>query len=85
MVLFPNQVPSRLFRTDFPTRVLRVGVRISFVQEEQQELQCIPMTSAIYVLEDVSIHPDILIPPFLPGCMPILRQLLVRHNQVVEQ
>ena len=50
-----------LFRTVFPTRVLRVGVRIGFVQDERQEPQCTPMTSAIYVLEDVSIHPDILI------------------------
>ena len=49
------------FRNVFPTRALRVGVRISFVQEEQQDLQYDPMTSAIYVLEDVSIHPDILI------------------------
>ena len=49
------------FRRLFPTRVLRVGVRISFVQEEQRDPQCIPTTSAIYVLEDVSIHPDILI------------------------
>ena len=52
------------------------------------------MTSAIDVLEDVFIHLDILIwefqvafepSSFLPGCMPILRQLLVRDNQVVEQ
>ena len=62
--LFPNQVPSMLFRTVFLTRVLRVGVQISFVQEEQQDPQCIPMTAAIYVLEDVSIHPDILILEF---------------------
>ena len=46
------------------TGALRVGVRISFVQEEQQDLQCDPMTSAIHVLEDVSIHPDILISEF---------------------
>ena len=49
------------FRTVFPTRVLRVGVRTSFVQEEQQDPRWIPATSAIYVLDDVSIHPDILI------------------------
>ena len=61
---FPNQFPSMLFRTVFPTRVLRVGVHISFVQQEQQDPQCIPMTSAIYVLEDVSIDPDILILEF---------------------
>ena len=45
-----------------------------------------------FCLEDVSIHPDILVwefwivfehPPFLPGCSRKLRQLLVRHNQVV--
>ena len=66
---------------------------MGYVQEEQQDPQCIPMTSAIYVLEGVSIHPDILIwefkvvfvhPSFLPGCMLIRRQLLVRHNQAVE-
>ena len=34
---FPKQVPSMLFRTVFPTRALRVGVRTSFVQEEQQD------------------------------------------------
>ena len=47
------------FRRVFPTRVLRVGVRISFVQEEQRDLQCILMTSAIYVLEDVSMSNNI--------------------------
>ena len=31
-----------LFRTVFPTRALRVGVRINFVQDEQQDLQDIP-------------------------------------------
>ena len=41
-----------------------MGVRISFVQEGQQDPQCIPMTVVIYVLEDVSIHPDILILEF---------------------
>ena len=50
-----------LFQTVFPTRDLRVGVCTSFVQKEQLDPQCIPMTSAIFVLEDVSIHPDILI------------------------
>ena len=50
-----------LLRIVFPTRVMRVGVRISFLQEEQQDPQCIPTTSAIYVLEDVSTHPDILV------------------------
>ena len=54
-----------LFRTVFPTRALRVGVRLSFVEEEQQDLQYYPMTSAIHVLEDVSIHPNILIWEFL--------------------
>ena len=54
-----------LFRIVFPTRVLRVGVRTNFVQEEQQDPQCIPTTSAIYVLEDVSTHLDILIWEFL--------------------
>ena len=42
LVLFPIQVPSMLFRTVFPTRALRVGVRINFVQDEQQDLQDIP-------------------------------------------
>ena len=82
-----------IFRTVSPTRVLRVGVCINSVQEEQQDLQCILTTSAICVLDDVSIHLDIATlefkemfehPPFLPGT-PILRQLLVRHNRVVEQ
>ena len=59
--LFPNQVPSMLLRTVFPTIVLRMGVRINFVKEEQRNPQCIPMTSAIYVLENVPIHLDILI------------------------
>ena len=67
-VLFSNQVPSR---------DLRVDVRANFVQDEQRDLQCIPMTSAIYVLEDVSTHPGFLIwafsvifehLPFVPGC-----------------
>ena len=42
-----------------------MGVRFSFVEEEQQDPQCIPMSSAIYVLEDVSLPPDILIWDFL--------------------
>ena len=84
-----------LFQIVFSTRVLRGGVRTSFIQEEQQDLQYDPTTSAIDVLEVVSIYPDILIleifevafehPPFLPGCTPTLRQLLIRHNRVVEQ
>ena len=66
LVLFPNQFLSMLFfQIVFPTRVLGVGVRTSFVQEEQQDLQCTPMTSDIYVLEVVSIHPDIPISEFL--------------------
>ena len=48
LVLFPNQFLSMLLKLSFP-------------QEEQQDLQCIPMTSASYVLEHVSTHPDILI------------------------
>ena len=50
-----------LFQIVFSTRVLRAGVRTSFVQEEQQDLQYDPTTSAIYVLEDVSKNPDILL------------------------
>ena len=82
-----------LFQTA-STGVLRVGVHASFVQEEQQDLQCTPTTSAIYVLEGVSIHLDTMIfefeeffehPPSLPGCTLTLRQLLVRHNREVEQ
>ena len=70
-----------------------MGVRTNFVQEEQQDLQCTSTTSAIYVLEDVSIHLGhsdwefkvvFEHPPFLPGCTLILRQLLVQHNRVVE-
>ena len=38
-----------------------MGVRSSLIHEEKQDPQCIPTTSAIYVLEDVSIHPDVLI------------------------
>ena len=71
-----------------------MDARINFVQEEHEDLQHTPMTSAIYALEDVSTHLDILTlefgvifehPPFSPGCTPIVRQLLVRHNLVVEQ
>ena len=43
------QVSSMLYRTVFPTRALRVGVRINIVQQERQDLQEIPMTPAIYV------------------------------------
>ena len=43
----------------FSTKALRVGVRMNFVQEEQQDPRCLLTTSAIYVLEDVSIHLDI--------------------------
>ena len=71
-----------------------MGVCTSFVQEEQQYLQSIAMTSATDVLEDVSIRPDIQIlefevvsehPPSISGCTLILRQLPVRHNRAVDQ
>ena len=64
LVLFPNQGLSMRSRTVFPTRVLRVGVRISFVQEEQQDLQFVPIILTICVLVDVSIHPGILVSVF---------------------
>ena len=50
-----------LFRTAFPTTVLPKDDRTDFSQEEQVGLPYWTMILAIYVLEDVSIHPDILI------------------------
>ena len=55
----PNSL-NALFELLFPTRVLLVGVREGFVQEEQQNPPGIPMTSATYVLADVSKQPGIL-------------------------
>ena len=57
-----------LRRTVLSTRVLRVGVRISIVQEIQQDPRCIPLTSDINALEDVSIHRDFLIFEMLSIC-----------------
>ena len=53
-------VVDDLLQTVFPTRVLQVGVRTIFVQEEPRDLQCwTTMILAICVVEDVPIHLDI--------------------------
>ena len=72
-----------------------MGVRKSYAHEEQQDLQCVPMTSDHFCFGRRIHTSDILDlrilsiffehPPFSPGWTLILRQLLVRHNQVVEQ
>ena len=82
-ISIPNLVLSQQSSINaFSNCLSHKGVRISFVQEERRDPQCVPMTSSICVVEDVSIHPDILTlecslicehPPFLPGYTPILR------------
>ena len=56
----PIQVPTELPRTVFRTRGLQVGVRTDFVRVELLDLQCLTMTLAAHVVEDVSIsgHSD---------------------------
>ena len=60
LVLSPVQVPIELPQTVSPIRVQQMGVRTNFVQEEPLHLPCVPMIWAIYVVEDESIHLDIL-------------------------
>ena len=71
-----------------------MGVHKSFVREEPLDLQCLTMTLATHVVEDVCIFLDILTwefsailerPTSLLECKLILRRLLVLHNQVVLQ
>ena len=64
LVLSPIQVPIELPRIVFPTTILPMGVHIIFVQEVPQDLQCLHRISAICVVEDVSIRPDILTQEF---------------------
>ena len=70
------------------TRVLRAGVRTGFVQDEQQDPQHIPVTSAFERRIHTSRHSDLFFvifvnPPFFVGVYTGLRQVLVRHNRVV--
>ena len=93
LILFPNQVPSMLFRTVLPTRVLRVGVRKSFVQEEKQDHLsshdfghlCFGRRIHTSGHSDLGILSGFWASSVFTRCTPILRQLLVRHNRVVEQ
>ena len=62
--LFPIQVPKTLFQIVFPTVIRQVGDRTDFVQEEPLDLQCLTMIWATCVVEDVSIHLDILTSDF---------------------
>ena len=58
-VLTLLSVPMELFQIFFPT-IGQVGDQTDFVQEEQLGLQCLIVSLAICVVEDVSINPDIL-------------------------
>ena len=89
-----HRSPIELSQIVFPTRGLQVGVNTNFAQEEPRDLQCLTVSSAIYVAEDVSIYQDILTlefwaiwehPTFSPGWKLILRGLRVLHNQIVLQ
>ena len=57
-VLSPIQVPTELFRLVSPAISGLVGDRTDFVHEEPLDLQCLPTSLAICVVEDVSIHLD---------------------------
>ena len=59
-VLSPVLVPIELPQTVFPTRGQQVGDRASFVREEALDLQCLTMTLAICVVDDVSTCQGIL-------------------------
>ena len=83
----------------FPTRGQQVGVRTNVAQQEPRDLECLTMTLATRVVEDVSMYIfweifflDILTselwailerPPSLLDCKLTLRRLLVLHNQEV--
>ena len=84
-------VSQDLLQTNISKEIRKwTSVQISF----EKNHQCLTMTSTICVVEDVSIHEDILIleywailgrPIFLLGCKRTLRRLISLYNQVVLQ
>ena len=51
--------PKGTFSKLTPTRGLQVSVRTNFAQEEARDLQCLTMTVATSVVDDVSIYLDL--------------------------
>ena len=85
---------STILRIVFPITIQPMGDHINFFQDVPRDLQCLPMSLAICVVEDISKRLDILTlefwpiwwyPPILPEYRQILYHLLVRHNLVILQ
>ena len=88
----PIQVPIELFQIVSPTMIQRVGDHTDSVQEEPQHIQCLTKIVATCAVVDESKCLDTPIwefsiicehLPFLLGCKPVLRLLLVHRNPAI--
>ena len=57
--IFPATFKESFFELSFPTAIRLMDDHTHFVQEVPRDLQCLPMSWAIYVVEDACKHLDI--------------------------